>query len=409
MKDQPWVAKYIPQTIKDLVGNTAAITKITEWLKTWPRSISRNRRALMLFGPTGVGKTVTVYTIAKELDYEINEINASVKRSKKMMNELLKTSTKMGTLTQKRGRLILVDELEGLSGKSDRGAASALKEHIQQTQVPIILVTNDVTEKKIRPLRKLCTYIEFEPISNSEIIGLLERISIQEELKFSKDALETLVTNSRGDIRAAINDLQSVAEIGPEITLERVNEILRLRDKSIDINEALDKIFYAESWKEAVYAANQTDMYPDELIRWISNNLPMVFPNLPQQVKAWELLSKASIFSRRISRTQNWRLLPYSKELMSITGSITEGKPSVKRTDYRFPEWISQMGFSRSLRQKRTLIGQILSPIVHLSTMKAYNEYKIVLKALLKDSSKKRELVRELDLSEELVQFILKD
>lgn len=406
---QPWVEKYKPQKIRDLVGNNKAIAKITEWLQEWPKSISRNRRALMLYGPSGVGKTITVYTIARELGFEISEINASVKRSKKRMSELLRISTMTWTLTSERGRLVLVDELAGLSGKSDRGAASSLNEHIKNTRVPIILVTNDVTDSKIRPLKKICTLIEFEPFEPSEVTAILKRICRKEKLTFDESGLELIATHSRGDIRAAINDLQTIARTGTNISKKAILELIRSRDHTIDISEVLDRIFYAESWNKAVFAANQSDVYPDELLRWVSNNIPIVFTDINQQVKAFDLLSKASIFASRISRTQNWRLLPYSKELMCITGSIIGGTPTPNRANYRFPEWIRQMGFSRGVRQKRASIGQIISPIVHMSAKKAYKEYLIVLKALLKNPHTRSTFITELELTEDLIQFILKD
>lgn len=409
MSEQPWVEKYKPQKIKDIVGNKAAISKITDWLQQWPKSGSRLRRALMIVGPTGTGKTIAIHTIASELGFEVSEINASVKRSKKMMDELLKTSTMTGTLTASRGRIVLIDELAGLSGKSDRGAASAIAEHIQKTLVPLILITNDVTEPKIRPLLKITTMIEFATPEIPEIINALKRICVQEKIKCEEAALEILAISSRGDIRAAINDLQTIAKTGTVINKKVVSALIKSRDQTTDISETLDGIFYAETWNKAVSASNQTDVYPDELIRWISNNVTSIYPDLEQQLKAFELLSRASIFSRRISRTQNWRLLPYSKQLMCITGSITDGKPTPKRSEYRYPEWIRQMGFSRNVRQKRELLGQILSPIVHLSAKKSYEEYVTVLKALLRNSSTKKAVATQLNLPEELVQFILKD
>lgn len=406
--EQSWIEKYKPKQIKDLVGNSEVIGKVVNWLQKWPKSIVRNRRAIMIFGPVGVGKTITVHTIAKELGYEVSEINASVKRSKKIMNELLKISTMTGTLTETRGRLVLVDELAGLSGKSDRGAASALKEHIQKTRVPVILVTNDISETKIRPLRKLCSLIEFQPVETFEVVELLKQICQQEKLQFEEKALEYLVTNARGDIRGAINDLQSLARNGSIINNETVLEFLKTRDQTIGIQDALDRIFYADTWTQAVYAANQTDVYPDELLRWVSNNISVVFPALEQQVKALDFLSRASIFSRRIRRTQNWRLLPYSKELMCVNSSITGGTPASKRPDYQFPDWIRQMGFSRSIRQKRALLGQLLSPMVHLSSRRAYKEYISILKVLLETPETRKAIILDLELPEELVQFIRK-
>ncbi|MFX1509848.1 MAG: replication factor C large subunit [Promethearchaeota archaeon] len=409
MKGQPWTLKYKPKKISSLVGNKAAISRIAAWLKDWPKSIIRNHRGLILFGPSGVGKTLAVYTIATEFDYEVYEINASVKRSKKAITDLLKLSTKTGTLTMKRGRVVLIDELEGLSGKSDRGAASAINAQLALAKVPIILITNDITDPKIRPLRKICTVVEFEPITEVEIVDKLKAICTEESLTFEESALEMLASNSRADLRAAINDLQNLGETGKKITCKRVRDFIKSRDLTIDITKALERIFYADSWSEAISAANQTDAYPDELIRWISNNIPLVYPDLDQQEKAWEYLSRASIFNRRITLTQNWRLLPYSKQLMSISGSLVGGTPSEKRPEFHYPEWIRQMGFSRGVRQKRSLIGQTLSPIVHLSSRKAYDEYKILLKVLIKKPEMREEIQRELELPNELIQFLMKD
>ncbi len=409
MKGQPWTTKYQPQKISSLVGNKAAINEIAAWLQDWPKSIVRNRRGLILFGPSGVGKTLTIHTIASEFNFEVYEINASVKRSKKEVTRLLKLSTKTGTLTLKRGRIVLIDELEGLSGKSDRGAASAIKEQLEEAQVPIILVTNDISDPKIQSLRKICSVVEFEPITEGEIVDKLKAICTDESLAFEESALEMIASNSRADLRAAINDLQSLGETRHKITCERVRNFIKSRDLTIDITKALEGIFYAKNWSDAIYAANQTDAYPDELIRWISNNIPFVYPALTQQEKAWEYLSRASIFNRRITLTQNWRLLPYSKQLMSIPGSLVGGKPAEKRPEFHYPEWIRQMGFSRGVRQKRSLIGQALSPIVHLSAGRAYEEYKVLLKAFIKKPKMREEIKRELDLSNELIQFILKD
>ena len=127
---QLWTSKYRPQKERDLIGNETAIRTIKNWLESWPRGVKRGRRALLLYGPTGVGKTVAVYVIALELGFEITEINASDKRSKKILDNLLRRTVFSGTLFGGRGRIVLIDELAGLSGKADRGGASALRKYI---------------------------------------------------------------------------------------------------------------------------------------------------------------------------------------------------------------------------------------------------------------------------------------
>jgi replication factor C large subunit len=405
--NEAWIDKYRPQKIAELIGNHTSISKISDWLQNWPRSITRNRRALIVFGPPGVGKTTSVYVIAQELGYEITEINASDKRTKKILNQLLKNATTSGSLFSKRGRVVLIDELSGLSGQADRGAASAIKKYIELTHVPIILVTQDPTERKISPLRRLCQSIEFIPLAAEDIIPLLSRICKKERISFDEKALGEITKYSRGDIRAAINDLQSVVRRGGNITLEAVQRTLKWRDQSIEINEALSQIFYAETWKQAIEVMNRTNANPDQLIKWISSNLPQVFKDTSQLSEAYFWLARASTFSRRIRKSQNWKLLPYYLQLMCITSSITGGSPSKHKPKFKYPEWINQMWRSKSIRQKQQTIGEALAPHVHTSSRSAFHEYFPVLKALLKNKTTRNQVLEDLELSSELEQFIL--
>jgi len=409
MTGKPWTEKYKPQRIGDIIGNKIAIQKIESWLTDWPKSALSSRRALLLVGPSGVGKTIAVYVIADELGYEVTEFNASDKRSKKVMNQLLSNVTRSGSLFSTRGRVILIDELEGLSGISDRGAFSAIKEFIQKSNVPIILVAIDATDRKITPLRQISQIIEFQSAIEEDICKLLIKICIKEKITYEEKALEYLARQAKGDIRAAINDLQSIAQRGGKVTDEIILQSeMKWRDHSIDIQETLDKIFYAGEWREAVNAIYQTDVNPDELLRWVSCNISTVFQGKDQLSSAFHFLSRASIFGNRIRSTQNWKLLSYYKELMCITGSIIKGTPIIRRQEYRFPEWIKQLGWSRRIRQKRKELGEILAPIVHTSSKIAYSEYIGLLQTLLKNNKTKSEVIKELDLSEDIVDFILK-
>ncbi len=407
MSEQPWTEKYKPQKIKDLIENKTAIRILHKWLEEWPSSASRQGKALLVHGPAGVGKTVAVYVIASDLGFEVTEINASDKRSKKMIVELLKTATTSGSLFSKRGRVILVDELEGLSGREDRGAAKALVTIIQETRVPVILIVSDITIQKINPLKRYCRLVEFLSLTEKGIIKQLRMICTKEKIECDDKALEQIVKLSNGDMRAAINDLQSVVTRGGAATTEAVRRVLKWRDRTPELEETLDQIFYAKNWNDATSAMQKTDIDPDELLRWISTNITLIFRDTRQLSRAFHWLSRSSVFSQRIRKTQNWKLLPYTKELMCITGSIIDGVPTPRHQKYRFPEWILQMGRSKFIRQKRKETGLVLAPLVHTSWRKAYSEYVTVLHSLLKHHATRDIVIKELELPKDIVKFIL--
>lgn len=355
-----------------------------------------------------MGKTVAVYVVAAELGFEVTEINASDKRSKGVLEQLLGSATMSGSLFGKRGRIVLVDELAGLSGSSDRGATTALVDLIRQTRVPIILVADDITDEKIAPLRTVCEAVEFQPLPEGAIIKRLEWICLKERIKHDESALEYIAKQAKGDLRAALNDLQTVVRSGGTATAETVRRLLKWRDRTLEVTETLDRIFYAEKWNDAIDAADQTDVYPEELLRWISCNVPLVFRNNIELSNAFHWLSRSSLFSQRIRQTQDWKLLPYFKELMCITGSIAGGVPIARHLDYRYPEWIRQMGRSKSLRQKQKEVGDLLSPIVHASWRVAYREYAPVLKVLLENRTRRLSVLEDLGLSEDMASVILR-
>jgi replication factor C large subunit len=407
LNTQPWTEKYKPATRAEFVGNEAAIQAVCNWLQRWPKT-SHGKKALLLFGPTGVGKTAAVYVVAAELGFEVTEINASDKRSKVALEQLLGTATVSGSLFGQRGRIVLVDELAGLSGSSDRGATTALGNLISQTRVPIVLIADDINDEKIAPLRTVCEPVEFQPLPDDAIIKRLETICLKERIEYDKSALEYVADQAKGDMRAALNDLQGVARSGGTATIEKVRRLLKWRDRTLGVSETLDRVFYAEKWKDAIDAADQSDVYPEELLRWISCNVPFVFASSVELSNAFHWLSRASLFSQRIRRTQDWNLLPYFKELMCVTGSVAGGTPIARHLDYRYPEWIRQMGRSRTLRQKQKELGELLSPIVHESWRVAYREYTPVLRLLLENKTRRLSLLKDLGLTEDLASFILR-
>ena len=124
----------------------------------------RIKKALIIFGGSGVGKTSSVHAIGKELGYEVFELNSSHFRNK---DELQKT---IGNASVQRSllgmeKIILVDELEGLSGQKDRGAIASLIKIMQKSHFPVVITLEDPFEKKFSSLRTKCEIVKFNNLT----------------------------------------------------------------------------------------------------------------------------------------------------------------------------------------------------------------------------------------------------
>ena len=142
--------KHNPEKVKDILGQDTS--KILKWLEN-PR-----KKALLIHGPTGVGKTSSVYAIAKEKNYEILELNSSHFRKKDHIKNIIGEASLQRSLFSKK-KLILIDEVDGISGRHDYGGLAELNKVIEKSKHPIILTANDVSDSKFSTLRKKCELV----------------------------------------------------------------------------------------------------------------------------------------------------------------------------------------------------------------------------------------------------------
>ena len=117
------------------------------WLKTWKR---QKKKALILHGHVGTGKTTLAYQISEKHNYGVVEFNASDLRNKQFMQKLKQLSLQ-GSFEP---TLILLDECDTLESR-----IPDLKTVIEKTQKPIILTTNYYG--KLSGVSKVCKSIRF--------------------------------------------------------------------------------------------------------------------------------------------------------------------------------------------------------------------------------------------------------
>ena len=318
-----WVEKYRPKKVEDIIGNEEAKATFIEWLK----SKRRNKKAVLLYGPPGVGKTALVNAAAKEFGFTIIEMNASDTRSEKAINAVAKPATAyvaldaFSTSTQSKGNLLFLDEVDGIAGNEDRGGVSAIIKIVEESRVPVIMAANDPDIEKLRPLKKLCLLIRFQPIRIPLIIALLQKICLLEHVKAEFEALERIAQNSKGDVRSAINDLQSLSEENRILTLQDTM-MLSTRNKDISMDETLRGFFSAKSVAEASSLLSRSSVDYDDFLLSVSDNLPRRYTDPEELAAAYDFVSQADIFRGRIG-TEHWHLLKYVYNALSEAAAVS--------------------------------------------------------------------------------------
>jgi replication factor C large subunit len=398
------VEKYRPKKIEDIVGNEEAKATFIEWLK----SKRKTKKAVLLYGSPGVGKTALVNAAAKEFGFTIIEMNASDTRSEKAVNEIAKPATSylaLDTFTaESKGNLLFLDEVDGIAGNEDRGGVSAIIDIVEKSRVPVIMAANDPEVDKLRPLKKVCLLIRFHQIRLPLIITLLQKICLLEHVKADFEALEHIAQNSKGDVRSAINDLQSLGEENHVLTLQDTMA-LAPRNKDIRMDETLRGFFSAKSVDEASSLLFRSSVDYDEFIMSVSDNLPRRYTNPDELAVAYDYVSQADLFRGRIG-TEYWHLLKYFFNDLSKAAAVAP-------ESYKPFEFISPPIRIISLfwtKGKRTMLSGICGKIgaqCHVSISKAKHEFVPFIKIMLQ-KQKSSALISWLELTPEEVDFLVK-
>jgi replication factor C large subunit len=242
-------------------------------------------------------------------------MNASDARSEKAVNAVAKPATSYRALdnftgeTKTSGNMLFLDEVDGIAGNEDRGGVSAIIEIIQKSLVPVIMAANDPDIDKLRPLKKECMLVRFHQVRIPLIIALLQKICLLEHVKAEFEALERLAQNSRGDVRSAINDLQSLSEGTHSLTLQDT-VLLSSRNKDISMDETLRQYFSAKSIAEVSSLLSYSSVDYDDFLLSVSDNLPRRYTDSAELAAAYNHVSQADLYRGRIG-TENWHLLKY--------------------------------------------------------------------------------------------------
>ncbi|KAH9178736.1 P-loop containing nucleoside triphosphate hydrolase protein [Lactarius sanguifluus] len=202
----PWVEKYRPHVLDDIVGNSDTISRLKVIAK------DGNVPHLIISGMPGIGKTTSIHCLAHQLlgdAYKegVLELNASDERGIDVVRNKIKSfAQKKVTLPPGRHKIVILDEADSMTA----GAQQALRRtmEIYSNTTRFCLACN-MSNKIIEPIQSRCAILRYAKLTDREILQRLLEICAEEKVEYNDDGLTALIFTSEGDMRQAINNLQS--------------------------------------------------------------------------------------------------------------------------------------------------------------------------------------------------------
>eukprot|EP01080_Neovahlkampfia_damariscottae_P001958 gene1958-1466_t len=376
---QLWTDKYAPSSFGDIVGNTSNIKLIGDWLKNWKSEYKKNlnvkkptwKKALIISGKPGIGKTSSTKIICKNLGYTVIEMNASDARNKKAIQNKITEMTTNQSFIKNEHTCLVMDEVDGMS-TGDRGGVTELIQIIKLSKIPIICICNDRYKQSLKSLINYCVDVKFRNPTVDQIFKRISNICKIEKIPIQDAAIRKLIESSNQDLRFILNHLQMMNKLNRKITFDDANDIsndstpdniFQITTKFLNIQER------PKSYQELIgLYFDDPQLVPlmiqQNYLNYQSNQLNPI----ESIVKASESISFGDTIN--IMKTQDYSLSTLHAFYSTIQSSAFVSGRYVRHgpQDNYYPQFPSFLGKSSTQRKNYGILNSIFQSSLNLTS-----------------------------------------
>ena len=266
----PWTEKYRPKKLSEMVGQEAIVDRLESYVA------AKSMPHLLFAGPAGSGKTTATLCLARELfcgdlSYDFLEMNASDERGIDVVRTKIRDFARTRPISGD-FKIIFLDEADALTNDAQNALRRTMESY---TQTCRFILSCNYSSKIIEPIQSRCAIFRFKRLSREAVKKRLKHILDLEKVHYDDAGLDAIGYLAEGDVRRAVNILQSAATLGKvdeknvystssSARPDDVKNVMRLalEGKFLDARNLVDKLMtsYGMSGEDILLQMNREVM-----------------------------------------------------------------------------------------------------------------------------------------------------